>query len=101
MCGLVQCTFLERQNIAADKESRVSRRETEWSLNKDIFNTITSTLGVVPNIDLFASRLNYHVKPYVACAPDLGAHAIDAFCLSWRTLQFYAFPPFCLIQSAL
>ena len=44
-----------KQNIAADRESRASRREIEWSLNKDIFNTITSTLVFFPNIDLFAS----------------------------------------------
>ena len=90
-----------KQNIAADRESRVSRRETEWSLNKDIFKANTSTLGFVPNIYLFASRLNYQVKPYVAYTSDPGAYAIDAFCLSWRTLQFYAFPPFCLIQRVL
>ena len=36
-----------KQNIAADRDSRVSRRETEWSLNKDIFNAITLTLGFV------------------------------------------------------
>ena len=87
-----------KQNIAADRESRVSRRETEWALNKDIFNAITLTLDFVPNIDLFASRLNYQVKPYVAYTPDPRAYAIDAFCLSKRTLQFYAFRPFCLIQ---
>ena len=88
-----------KQTIAADRESRVSRRETEWSLNKDIFNAITLTLGFVPNIDLFASRLNYQFKPYVAYTPDPGASAINAF--SWRTLQFYAFPPFCLIRKVL
>ena len=82
-----------KQNIAADRESRVSRREIEWSLNKDIFNIITSTFGFLPNIDLFALRLNY--------TPDPEAYAIDAFCLSWKTLQFYAFPPFCLIQRVL
>ena len=57
--------------------------------------------GFVPNIDLFASRLNNQVKPYVAYTPDPGAYAIDAVCLSWRTLQFYAFPSFCLIQRVL
>ena len=75
-----------KQNIAADRESR---------------NTITSTLGFSPNIDLFASTLNYQIKPYVAYTPDPEAYATDAFCLSWKTLQFYAFPPFCLIQRVL
>lgn len=31
-----------RQNTAADRESRASQRETEWSLNKDIFNAVLS-----------------------------------------------------------
>jgi hypothetical protein len=90
-----------KQNTAADRESRASRRETEWSLNKDIFNAVVSKLGFSPNIDLFASRLNYQVKPYVAYTPDPEAYAIDAFHLSWRMYKFYAFPPFCIIHQVL
>ena len=90
-----------KQNTIADKESRVVRRETEWSLNKVFFKTAVSQLGFQPEIDLFASRLNYQVKPYVAYTPDPEAHAIDAFQLTWTLLKFYAFPPFCLIQHVL
>ncbi|CAB4009578.1 Hypothetical predicted protein [Paramuricea clavata] len=36
-----------KQNTVADRESR---RETEWSLNKDIFNAVVSKLGFSPNI---------------------------------------------------
>jgi hypothetical protein len=90
-----------KQNTAADRESRASRRETEWSLNKDIFNAVVSKLGFSPNIDLFASWLNYQVKPYVAYTPDPEAYAIDVFHLSWRMYKFYAFPPFCIIHRVL
>ncbi len=70
-------------------------------LNKDIFNAVVSKLGFSPNIDLFASRLNYQVKPYVAYTPDPEAYAIDAFHWSWRMYKFYAFPPFCIIHQVL
>ena len=33
--------------------------------------------------------------------PDPGAFAINAFHLSWDSLNFYAFPPFCIIQKML
>ena len=55
----------------------------------------------IPNIDLFASRLNYKCKLYVSDQPDQGAFAINAFQLSWNSLNFYALPPFCIIQKVL
>ena len=39
------CNGLNPPLTAADRESRASRRETEWSLNKDIFNAVVSKLG--------------------------------------------------------
>ena len=54
-----------------------------------------------PRIDLFASRLNHQCPVYVACRPDPEAMAINAFTLSWSGIQFYAFPPFCIIPSML
>ena len=74
--------------------------ETEWTLNQGVYCDAIAKLGVKPDIDLFASRLNYKVKPFVAYQPDQ-AFAIDAFTLSWESYLFYAFPPFSLIALAL
>ena len=37
----------------------------------------------------------------MACRPDPEAMSINAFTLSWSGIQFYAFPPFCIIPSML
>ena len=57
--------------------------------------------GPPSDIDMFASRLNYNVKAYVACWPDPGAKFTDAFCFNWEPYFFYAFPPFSLISQCL
>ena len=58
-------------------------------------------LGVTPDVDLFASRLNFQLKPYVAYKSDRKAHAINAFHVSWKGYTFYAFPPFSILQRVL
>ena len=50
---------------------------------------------------MFASRLNYKVKDYVAWRPDPGAKFTDAFCVNWEPYFFYGFPPFSLISQCL
>ena len=55
----------------------------------------------MPNIDLFASRLNHQLQPYVSWHPDPGAVAVDAFHLSWKRYTPYMFPPFSLISRVL
>ena len=90
-----------KQNTEADKESRLSRRETEWTLQKPLFDAATKKLCVIPDVDLFASRLNYQLKPYIAYKPDPEAHTTDAFPISWQGYIFYAFPPFSVIQRVL
>lgn len=90
-----------KQNTEADRESRVSRRETEWTLQKPLFDAAIKKLGVTPDVDLFASRLNFQLKPYIAYKPDPEAHAINAFHVSWKGYAFYAFPPFSILQRVL
>ena len=87
-------------NVSADAKSRVFDDKTEWKLNTNVFQEIVSTF-VVPEIDLFASRLNYQLKPYVAWAPDPEAKYIDAFTLDWSNFMFYAFPPFSILGQVL
>lgn len=88
------------QNIEADRASRIFDDNTEWKLHSDIFQMVTEKF-FMPTIDLFASRINYQVSPYVAWHPDPGAQAIDAFTIDWGTEQFYAFPPFSLLGKVI
>ena len=74
---------------------------TEWNLNQSVYCDAIAKLGVKPDIDLLASRLNYKVKPFVAYQPDPELFANDAFTLSWESYFFYAFLPFSLIALAL
>ena len=70
-----------KENIEAD---------TEWCL----FFISCAQLCFTPNLDLFASQINYQVKPYISYHPDLEAFAVNAFHLTWSNYKFYAFPPF-------
>ena len=87
-------------NVEADHMSRTFNDRTEWMLNRTAFQEITSRFGM-PEIDLFASRLNKQVDDYVTWLPDPHAKAVDAFTLDWGKLYFYAFPPFCLVAKCI
>lgn len=89
-----------KDNIQADRESRVFIDNKEWMLRQDIFGKITEIWGE-PTIDLFASRLNAQVACYASWRPDPGATYVDAFSISWENQFFYAFPPFSLIARCL
>lgn len=90
-----------KENVCADLESRKINTDAEWKLNPEILNIALEYLKYVPDVDLFASRLNFQFPNYVAYRPDPLAKAVDAFSLSWKNLQFYAFPPFSVIPSML
>ena len=79
-----------KTNIVADRESRQHRRELEWTINQEMYEEGICRLSVKPDIDLFASRINYRPKPYISYKPDPGAVAVDAFSpfsVIMRTLQ--------------
>jgi len=82
-----------KTNIVADRESRQHCRELEWTLNQELYEEGICRMSVKPNIDLFASRLNCRLKPYVSYKPDPGAVAVDAFRVQWSQYVCYAFPP--------
>lgn len=88
------------QNCLADRESRVFNDDTEWALDLHIFEQICQVFGVM-NIDLFASRLNYKIQPYVSWRPDPIAKAIDAFSMIWKHYYAYMFPPFSVLGAVL
>ena len=87
-------------NVLADAKSRVFDDKTEWKLNSSIYRDIVQAF-ILPEIDLFASRLNFQLKPYVAWLPDPDANFTDAFTLDWSRFVFYAFPPFSIITQVL
>ena len=75
------------ENVEADKESRTFRRCTEWCLKNTLFSNACAKLIVTPNIDLFASRINYQITPFVS------------YVMQHHLL--YTFPPFSLITRVL
>lgn len=88
-------------NIEADRASRYFHSNTEWSLDLGCFQSLTAKWGM-PEVDMFASRLNHKVEKYIAWKPDPGAIAIDAFTVDWAKYQLiYCFPPFSLIGKVL
>ena len=85
----------------ADTESRKHEYNLEWKLSEIYFQQIPHWFGKSPEIDLFASRINYQIKPFISYKPDPEALAVNAFLLNWNRWFFYAFPPFCLISRIL
>lgn len=58
----VRATYISsRDNVEADYQSRITNIDTEWSLAPYAYSLITQEFGL-PDIDLFASRLN--AKPH-------------------------------------
>ena len=53
------------------------------------------------NLDLFATRFNHKLPPYVSPVLDNQAFAIDAFSMNWNNLHAYSFPPTMLISPVL
>ena len=83
-------------NVLADERSRLFDDKTEWKLNPCVFKHVVQRFGT-PTIDLFASRLNFQLKPFVSWMPDPEAGFIDAFTIDWPEYMFYAFPPFSIL----
>lgn len=89
-----------KDNKEADRESRRTNIDTEWELSNDAFNKVTNIFGV-PEIDMFATRINCKCRKYISWQPDPHAFNIDAFTVDWNPYFFYAFPPFSLILRCL
>ena len=91
-----------KTNTSADFQSTNVNPDCEWKLNPDIFAQVVQKLSFSPEIDLFASRLNYQIMPYVSFHSDPHSLAVDAFSLiTWQKWRFYAFPPFAVIPLVL
>jgi hypothetical protein len=86
-------------NVVADRESRRTDYESEWSLSNDYFAVICQFFGT-PKIDLFATYYNTKCETFVSWKPDPYSLTVDAFTIKWST-GFYCFPPFALILRCL
>ena len=89
-----------KHNILADEASRKFQDAAEWKIQPKTFKSLVGTYGL-PEIDLFASRLNYQVPTYVSWLPDPESTFIDAFSIKWAGRYIYAFPPFSMIWPVL
>ena len=87
-------------NVVADFHSRCFHENKEWALKVSVFDLLSPTYGS-PDIDLFASSRNAKLPVYISWLPDRLAYAVDAFTVSWRDLNFNAFPPFSLLPRVL
>ena len=85
----------------ADKASRKFDNEKEWKLDSEIFTILNFLVCQSIDIDLFATRLNFQIKPFVSWKPDPECFFVDAFAMNWKHYFFYAFPPFSLLLRTL
>ena len=54
------------------RESRKINYDTEWKLNTELLQQALRILGVNPDLDLFASRINTQSSTYASFKPDPG-----------------------------
>ena len=90
-----------KQNIIADRESRVCHVDSEWMLSPRYLHQSLNLLSFKPDIDLFATQINRQFGDYVAYSPDPEAKFIDAFTIDWSGLKSYAFPLIAIISRFL
>ena len=87
-------------NYTADYFSRHFSDSTEWKLNEKVFRKICRSF-FIPDIDLFATRLNKQLSKYVSWFPEPDAIASDAFSILWSDFKPYIFSLFSLIDRVL
>ena len=95
----VSATHVAGSLNSADVLSRVFNDDIEWKLNERLFSQVCEVFGI-PEVDLFASRINHQVKSYFSYYPDSNAVGINAFAHKWNMFP-YIFPPFNLIPRCL
>ena len=89
-----------RLNVTADKLSRLTNNDMEWSLEGSVFSSIQDIYGQF-DIDLFASSKNHKCVKYASFKPDCRAFAINAFSLVWGDFFAYIFCPFSVLGAVL
>ena len=89
-----------KENVIADRESRVMKDRSDWMLNPVIFHRIQKLFPDL-EIDLFATRLSHQLPRFYSWRPDPLAEATDAFLQDWGPLRGYANPPWNLVGRVL
>ena len=84
------------RNGVADTASRELDSRTEWTMDKQIFQSICQRF-YTPEVDLFASRLTHQVPKYVSRYTDPGVLAVDAFLQDWSKWSCIIHPPVVLL----
>ena len=97
----LSASYVPSASNIADESSRKCLNDSDFMLNRQVFKNTMIMLDFNPEIDLFASRVNYQCKPYVSFKPDIDAKFVDAFSIDWSKYQFYCFPPFNLILKCI
>lgn len=98
----ISCSHIPgKQNTLADMKSRKFNDQLEWKLNQNVFHKLCA-IWQTPEIDLFASRLNFQVEKFCSWEPDPQSEFVNAFTFDWEQFHFiYAFPPFSLLSRCI
>ena len=87
-------------NVIADWESRNHVDPKRLDARSTSVCETSGSEGL-PEMDLFASRLNHQLEKYMSWRPDPNSVGTDALQHRWDNLYCYAFPPFCLVAKIL
>ena len=91
----------EHLKFESDFYSRSFNENTEWTLPQSIFDKLAvvyKNAGPI-KMDLYASRMNYKVKPYMSWSLDPYCCHVDAFTVPWSAeFVYYAYCPFILMH---
>ena len=93
-------THIPGERNEADFSSRNFNETIEWKLDESVFLQLVDKFGL-PDVDMFATRLNCQLDRFVSWRPDPDAEAINAFSVDWNGKYIYAFPPFRCVSQVL
>ena len=86
-------THISGERNEAAFSSRNFNETIEWKLDESVFLQLIDKFGL-PDVDVFATRLNRQLDRFVSWRSDPDAEAINAFSVDWNGKYIYAFPPF-------
>ncbi|XP_045212562.2 uncharacterized protein LOC123563664 [Mercenaria mercenaria] len=89
-----------KKNVLADRLSRYSVKQTEWSLDQTVVSKIFTLWGH-PLIDLFATFENKKTPVFCSWIPHQQSFSGDALSIAWQNIFAYAFPPVHLVPRVL
>ena len=91
-----------KENCTADWISRNHHRldPSNYRIHSQIFWWVCRHFSFRPQVDLFASFLNHHLRHYCSALPDKRSWG-DAFLLSWQGVLGWAHPPWNLVGRML